>query len=130
MFPPFPTGRGRLSKSRKAATTSAPSASFPGRGDSSRSRKPENVLKQARSWWRPGYKEIVLTGIHTGGYGEDLEDYSLADLLWDLDKIEGLKRIRISSIEASQIDDADPGGAQHVGENVPSPAYSPAGGGR
>ncbi|MGI6128024.1 MAG: tRNA (N(6)-L-threonylcarbamoyladenosine(37)-C(2))-methylthiotransferase MtaB [Planifilum sp.] len=70
-----------------------------------RSRKPENVLKQARQLVEAGYKEIVLTGIHTGGYGEDLEDYSLADLLWDLDKIEGLKRVRISSIEASQIDD-------------------------
>jgi threonylcarbamoyladenosine tRNA methylthiotransferase MtaB len=70
-----------------------------------RSRKPENVLKQARQLVEAGYKEIVLTGIHTGGYGEDLENYSLADLLWDLDKIDGLKRVRISSIEASQIDD-------------------------
>lgn len=71
----------------------------------SRSRKPENVLEQAKLLVEKGYKEIVLTGIHTGGYGEDLENYSLADLLWDLDKIEGLNRIRISSIEASQIDD-------------------------
>ena len=38
-----------------------------------------------------GYQEIVLTGIHTGGYGEDIEDYSLAKLLWDLDKVEGLE---------------------------------------
>lgn len=71
----------------------------------SRSRKPENVLKQARGLVDAGYKEIVLTGIHTGGYGDDFENYKLADLLWDLDKVEGLKRIRISSIEASQIDD-------------------------
>lgn len=70
-----------------------------------RSRKPENVLKQARQLVKAGYKEIVLTGIHTGGYGEDFADYQLADLLWDLDKVEGLKRIRISSIEASQIDE-------------------------
>ncbi|PTX64850.1 threonylcarbamoyladenosine tRNA methylthiotransferase MtaB [Melghirimyces profundicolus] len=70
-----------------------------------RSRKPESVLKQARQLVDAGYKEIVLTGIHTGGYGEDFEDYKLADLLWDLDKVEGLQRIRISSIEASQIDD-------------------------
>ncbi len=69
-----------------------------------RSRKPENVLKQARQLVAAGYKEIVLTGIHTGGYGEDLEDYSLAKLLVDLDRVKGLKRIRISSIEASQID--------------------------
>ncbi|GGK18465.1 threonylcarbamoyladenosine tRNA methylthiotransferase MtaB [Caldalkalibacillus thermarum] len=70
-----------------------------------RSRKPENVLNQARKLVASGYKEIVLTGIHTAGYGEDLEDYSFAQLLWDLEQIEGLERLRISSIEASQITD-------------------------
>jgi threonylcarbamoyladenosine tRNA methylthiotransferase MtaB len=72
----------------------------------SRSRKPESVLNQARQLVQSGYKEIVLTGIHTGGYGDDLENYRLVNLLEDLDRIEGLERIRISSIEASQIDDA------------------------
>lgn len=71
----------------------------------SRSRKPESVRNQARQLAVAGYKEIVLTGIHTGGYGDDMENYDLADLLWDLDKIEGLERVRISSIEASQIGD-------------------------
>jgi len=71
----------------------------------SRSRKPENVLRQARRLAEAGYREIVLTGIHTGGYGEDLDNYRLSDLLADLEKIDGLERIRISSIEASQIDD-------------------------
>lgn len=70
----------------------------------SRSRDPQSVVEQAKQLVASGYKEIVLTGIHTGGYGDDLEDYSLSDLLMDLDKIEGLGRIRISSIEASQID--------------------------
>jgi len=70
-----------------------------------RSRKPENVVQQAEQLVAAGYKEIVLTGIHTGGYGDDLEDYTLAKLLWDLDAVDGLKRIRISSIEASQITD-------------------------
>lgn len=71
-----------------------------------RSRKPESVIEQANKLVAAGYKEIVLTGIHTGGYGEDLEDYNLARLLRDLDtKVPGLKRIRISSIEASQITD-------------------------
>lgn len=70
-----------------------------------RSRRPESVLAQARQLVDAGYKEIVLTGIHTGGYGEDLEGYSLAKLLWDLDKVDGLNRVRISSIEASQITD-------------------------
>lgn len=70
-----------------------------------RSRKPENVIRQAKKLVAAGYYEIVLTGIHTGGYGDDLEGYSLADLLQDLEKVEGLERIRISSIEASEIDD-------------------------
>ncbi|BBI34748.1 tRNA (N(6)-L-threonylcarbamoyladenosine(37)-C(2))-methylthiotransferase MtaB [Cohnella abietis] len=71
----------------------------------SRSRQPESVIEQAKQLVSSGYKEIVLTGIHTGGYGDDLENYRLANLLADLDKIEGLERIRISSIEASQIDE-------------------------
>ncbi|WP_227934910.1 tRNA (N(6)-L-threonylcarbamoyladenosine(37)-C(2))-methylthiotransferase MtaB [Alkalihalobacillus deserti] len=70
-----------------------------------RSRDPKEVIKQAQQLVDAGYKEIVLTGIHTGGYGEDLKDYSLARLLKDLEKVEGLKRIRISSIEASQLTD-------------------------
>ncbi|MFC5450264.1 tRNA (N(6)-L-threonylcarbamoyladenosine(37)-C(2))-methylthiotransferase MtaB [Paenibacillus aestuarii] len=70
-----------------------------------RSREPQSVIAQAKQLVAAGYQEIVLTGIHTGGYGEDIEDYSLAKLLWDLDKVEGLQRIRISSIEASQITD-------------------------
>jgi threonylcarbamoyladenosine tRNA methylthiotransferase MtaB len=71
-----------------------------------RSRKPEDVLSQAQQLVDSGYKEIVLTGIHTAGYGEDMKDYSFAKLLRDLDKnVTGLKRIRISSIEASQITD-------------------------
>lgn len=71
-----------------------------------RSRDPQEVLKQAQQLVDAGYKEIVLTGIHTGGYGEDMRDYNLAMLLRDLEEqVHGLKRIRISSIEASQISD-------------------------
>lgn len=70
-----------------------------------RSRQPESVIEQAKKLVAAGYLEIVLTGIHTGGYGEDLENYNLAKLLRDLEQVEGLKRIRISSIEASQITD-------------------------
>ncbi|MFD0958623.1 tRNA (N(6)-L-threonylcarbamoyladenosine(37)-C(2))-methylthiotransferase MtaB [Paenibacillus chungangensis] len=72
----------------------------------SRSRDPKSVIQQAKELVASGYKEIVLTGIHTGGYGDDMENYNLTSLLWDLDKVEGLERIRISSIEASQIDEA------------------------
>ena len=70
-----------------------------------RSRKPDSVLTQARRLADAGYREIVLTGIHTGGYGEDLADYTLADLLTELERIPQLGRIRISSIEASEISD-------------------------
>jgi len=71
-----------------------------------RSRDPQEVVTQAQQLVDAGYKEIVLTGIHTGGYGEDMKDYNFAMLLRELDeKVEGLKRIRISSIEASQITD-------------------------
>src|SRR5690554_2999423 len=49
-----------------------------------RSRKPEDVLKQAQALVDAGYKEIVLTGIHTAGYGEDMKDYNFAQLLRDL----------------------------------------------
>lgn len=70
-----------------------------------RSRDPEKVVEQATQLVNSGYKEIVLTGIHTGGYGQDLKNYNLAQLLRDLDTIEGFERIRISSIEASQLTD-------------------------
>ncbi|CAM3569879.1 tRNA (N(6)-L-threonylcarbamoyladenosine(37)-C(2))-methylthiotransferase MtaB [Hydrogenibacillus schlegelii] len=70
-----------------------------------RSRRPEDVLAEARALAEAGYREIVLTGTHTGGYGEDLDGYRLSDLLRDLSRIDGIERIRISSIEASQLTD-------------------------
>jgi len=51
-----------------------------------------------------GYQEIVLTGIHTGSYG-DGEDYDLTDLIHEVSKNDNLKRIRISSIEITELDD-------------------------
>ncbi|WP_020008478.1 tRNA (N(6)-L-threonylcarbamoyladenosine(37)-C(2))-methylthiotransferase MtaB [Salinicoccus albus] len=70
-----------------------------------RSREPEKVIEQASQLVSQGYKEIVLTGIHTGGYGEDLKNYNLAQLLRDLEEVDDLNRLRISSIEASQLTD-------------------------
>ena len=70
-----------------------------------RSRKKEDVLNEARDLVAKGFKEIVLTGIHTAAYGEDFENYSFFDLLCDLVKIDGIKRIRISSIEETEITD-------------------------
>jgi len=69
-----------------------------------RSRPRESVLNEARELVQNGFVEIVLTGIHTAGYGLDFDNYRFADLLKDLcHEVEGLKRLRISSIETSQI---------------------------
>lgn len=68
-----------------------------------RSEKPKTVIAQAQELVANGHVEIVLTGIHTGAYGEDLKDYTFANLLAQLVKIDGLKRLRISSIEATEL---------------------------
>lgn len=65
-----------------------------------RSRLPENAIAEARRLVKEGYPEIVLTGIHTGYYGLDLEgNWNLARLVGELDMIPGLRRLRLSSIE-------------------------------
>ena len=61
------------------------------------------VIEEAKTLVLNGHKEIVLTGIHTGSYNDSGKD--LSDLLEDLCKIEGLDRIRISSIEITELDD-------------------------
>ncbi|HEY8909859.1 MAG TPA: tRNA (N(6)-L-threonylcarbamoyladenosine(37)-C(2))-methylthiotransferase MtaB [Desulfosporosinus sp.] len=71
-----------------------------------RSRLPENAIAEARSLVEAGYLEIVLTGIHTGFYGQDLEDgWNLARLVRELVKIPGLHRLRLSSIEPMEYTD-------------------------
>lgn len=78
---------------------------IPYRRGKSRSRSKENVLKEARYLVSQGYQEIVLTGIHVGGYGQDLEGTSFSDLVKSILEIDGLNSLRISSIEESEIDD-------------------------
>ena len=70
-----------------------------------RSKKPKKVIEEVKKLVSNGYKEIVLTGIHTGHYGSDLENYDFSDLLIQLEKIDELKRIRISSIEITELND-------------------------
>ena len=70
-----------------------------------RSRSQENVIKEAEYLVSQGYQEIVLSGIHVGGYGQDLKDCSFSLLVEKLSNISGLKSLRISSIEESEIDD-------------------------
>ncbi len=65
-----------------------------------RSRKPENVLAEIRKVAEEGIKEVVITGIHVASYGKDLKtEYKLIDLLEEINKIEGIERIRLGSIE-------------------------------
>ena len=71
----------------------------------SRSRSYDKVMDEANLIVKQGYKEIVLTGIHVGGYGKDLENKSFSSLVSDLLGIPHLYRLRISSIEESEIDD-------------------------
>ena len=68
-----------------------------------RSKQPSDVIEEVTTLVSNGHKEIVLTGIHTGHYGADLDDYSFANLLSELVKIDGLERIRISSIEMNEL---------------------------
>ena len=63
----------------------------------------DDVLKEAFDMVKSGHKEIVLTGIHTGNYHDG--NYSFADLLSDMVKIPGLKRLRISSVEITELND-------------------------
>ncbi len=69
-----------------------------------RSKDESKVIDEVKSLVRNGYKEVVLTGIHTGSYGVDL-DTDFADLLDKLVKIDGLLRLRISSIETTELND-------------------------
>ena len=69
-----------------------------------RSKDKDKVIEEITALVNNGYKEVVLTGIHTGSYGRDL-DISFADLLNEIIKIEGLKRLRISSIEATELNE-------------------------
>lgn len=68
-----------------------------------RSKDPKLVIKEINNLINSGHKEIVLTGIHTGHYGSDLEDYNFSDLLNELVNIKGLERLRISSIEITEL---------------------------
>ena len=65
-----------------------------------RSRKPESVIQEIKEIAKSGIKEVVVTGIHVASYGRDFkEDYRLIDLLEEINKIDGIERIRLGSIE-------------------------------
>lgn len=70
-----------------------------------RSRKPENVISEVKRLSENGFKEIVLTGIHVASYGKDLDCVSLTDVLREVHDVEGIERIRLSSLEPRMFSD-------------------------
>ncbi|MBR2840495.1 MAG: tRNA (N(6)-L-threonylcarbamoyladenosine(37)-C(2))-methylthiotransferase MtaB [Bacilli bacterium] len=66
-----------------------------------RCKRKEDILSEARSLVKSGHSEIVLTGIHTGNYHDG--NYSFSNLIEDLVKIAGIKRLRISSVEITEL---------------------------
>ena len=65
-----------------------------------RSRNPQNVISEITQISKKGIKEVVLTGIHIASYGKDFDEkYELIDLLEEINKIDGIQRIRLGSIE-------------------------------
>ncbi len=66
-----------------------------------RSRKPESIIAEIEEIAKAGIKEVVITGIHVASYGKDFreKDYRLIDLLEEINKISGIERIRLGSIE-------------------------------
>lgn len=66
------------------------------------SKEPEKVLEEIKKLAEHGFKEIVLSGIHTASYGVDLEgNITLITLLEEIEKMDGIERVRIGSIEPS-----------------------------
>ncbi|MFQ5863003.1 MAG: tRNA (N(6)-L-threonylcarbamoyladenosine(37)-C(2))-methylthiotransferase MtaB [Candidatus Brocadiales bacterium] len=70
-----------------------------------RSKIPEVILSEARRLAENGYREVVLTGVHLGAYGRDLNGTTIIDVLRGLKEIEGISRIRLSSLEATEVTD-------------------------
>lgn len=71
-----------------------------------RSKDKDLIIKEANNLVKKGYKELVLTGIHTGGYGLDFDNYRFGDLLKDMiSEVKGIERIRVSSIEIHELTD-------------------------
>lgn len=71
-----------------------------------RSKAPDDVIREVEQLVKLGYREIVLTGIHTGQYGRSTTDWALDGLLEKiLASVPGSYRIRLSSIELGEISD-------------------------
>ena len=69
-----------------------------------RSRKPEEVIEEVKKLAENGFKEVVLTGIHVASYCLDLGNITLADIIEKVHSVDGIERIRFSSMEPLAID--------------------------
>lgn len=72
----------------------------------SRSKRVDEVVAEVRDLIESGYKEVVLTGINIGDFDGGDGSKTLADLVREVDAVDGLKRLRISSIDPDEVDDA------------------------
>ncbi len=70
-----------------------------------RSRKPEDIMDEVKALARNGFKEVVLTGIHVASYGIDLGNITLADIIEMVHEVDGIERIRFSSMEPRAVSD-------------------------
>ncbi|MDX9917977.1 MAG: tRNA (N(6)-L-threonylcarbamoyladenosine(37)-C(2))-methylthiotransferase MtaB [Gudongella sp.] len=70
-----------------------------------RSREYDDILDEAGRLAKAGFKEIVLTGIHVASYGKETKSKSLKDVILGISKIDGIERIRMSSVEPGVIDE-------------------------
>ncbi|MBZ4666054.1 tRNA (N(6)-L-threonylcarbamoyladenosine(37)-C(2))-methylthiotransferase MtaB [Mahella sp.] len=70
-----------------------------------RSRAPQDIIDEVSRLSRSGFKEIVLTGIHVASYGKDIGGIALIDIIERVHGIEGIERIRLSSVEPTTLDD-------------------------
>lgn len=70
-----------------------------------RSRKIEDIVNEVKRLAHNDFKEIVLTGIHVASYGKDLENITLLDVIKAVHDVEGIERIRLSSIEPTIMTD-------------------------
>ncbi len=68
-----------------------------------RSRDPQDVIAEVKRLAENGFKEVVLTGIHVASYGKDRRDTSLLEILRQVHAVEGIERIRFSSIEPNVV---------------------------
>lgn len=68
-----------------------------------RSRRSDNILREVEKLVSNGFKEIVLTGIHVSSYGKDLGDIDLIEIIERVHQVQGLERIRLSSLEPTVV---------------------------